>query len=565
MTGQRISAYLGQYQVKVDKVLANMKKDRVIPRIWERDYTLWKPKPMEIVNRLGWLDIAERMKAKISRMEGLTKDILANGYSNPLLLGMGGSSLASELFCDVFCGRPGYPNLEVLDSTDPGTVLAYARDINLGSKLFIISTKSGGTVETLSLFKFFYNRVAEAVGLEEAGRHFIAITDLGSKLAILAEKYGFRHTFINDSNIGGRYSALSYFGLIPAMLVGVDVRTLLDRATAMMSNCQKEDDNPGSWLGAVMGALAAAGRDKLTLIASPSLIAFGTWVEQLIAESTGKEGKGILPVEGETIGQPDEYSDDRLFVYMHLDGDDAHDSDIQKLNDAGQPVVRIELQDKYDLGGEYFRWEMATAVAGHILKINPFDQPNVESAKALARKKTAAYKEEGKLPEMPHKLDKDGMKTYSIFNGSSHDEIAESFLELVKPGDYIAIQAYIQPNPDTDAALQKIRMQLRDQLKVATTVGYGPRFLHSTGQLHKGDAGNGLFIQITADDLMDADIPDEAGSTKSSMSFGILKAAQASGDLEALMEAWRRVIRFHLGKDIQGGLERLAEMLQVDC
>lgn len=532
----------------------------IIDRIWKHDYTVWDYDPAEISNRLGWLDIANVMKQNVGRMEKLVGTVRNNGYTHALLLGMGGSSLAPEVFRKTFGVEDGYLDLAVLDSTDPGAILAYAENLDLSRTLFIVSTKSGGTVETLSFFKFFYNRVAEAVGLDDAGKHFIAITDLGSKLYDLAENHKFRQIFINDSNIGGRYSALSYFGLVPAALVGMDMGKLLGRATEMMDACSAMDDNPAAGLGSIMGRLAVDGRDKLTLITSPAIAAFGTWAEQLIAESTGKDGKGILPVNNETPGDPGVYGDDRLFVYLHLDGNNTYEDAVQKLIDHGQPVVRIDLHDKYDLGGELFRWEMATAVAGHFLGINPFDQPNVESAKILAREMVAAYMEEGELPAMAPKLEEDGVTVYSVFTENSLEDMMNSFLGQASPGDYIGIQAYVQPTDETDEALQELRICLRDKLALATTVGYGPRFLHSTGQLHKGDAGRGLFIQFTSDNEQDLFIPDEAGKTAATMSFGVLKSAQALGDLKALLNAWRRVIRIHLGTDVLGGLQRLIEL-----
>jgi hypothetical protein len=340
------------------------------------------------------------------------------------------------------------------------------------------------------------------------------------------------------------------------MLVGVDVGTILDRATDMMECCKNGDT--GFRLGVIMGELAKVGRDKLTLITSPPIAAFGYWVEQLIAESTGKEGTGILPVDGETLGTADVYGEDRLFVYLRLKDDDTYDKLVEGLK-PDHPVVQIDLQDLYDLGGEFFRWEFATAVAGHILCINPFDQPNVESAKKQAIQMVSEYQESGELPSMTHKLKSDGITVYSTNTEDSLEEMLSSFLRQAKPGDYVAIHAYLQPTEETSRALQQLRMLLRDRLKLATTVGYGPRFLHSTGQLHKGDAGKGFFIQFTADDPEDADIPDEAGSPASSISFGVLKSAQALGDLRALLYAWRRVIRFHLGADIAGGLKRLTE------
>lgn len=558
MTKLHRSARLGTYQAAVDAALTEMAEKQVIKRIWAHDHTVWKPEPTEITNRLGWLHTAEVMGENLYRLKELVEAVRADGYPHALLLGMGGSSLAPEVFRKIFGVKEGYLDLAVLDSTDPGAVLTHAEQLDLARTLFIVATKSGATVETLSFFKFFYNRVAEALrpgsgqarGADQAGKHFIAITDPGSKLADLAERHGFRATFLNDPNIGGRYSALSYFGLVTAALVGVDVPCLLDRALAMTSSCEScvaVGDNSGAWLGAILGELAKAGRDKVTFAISPAIASFGDWVEQLIAESTGKEGTGILPIVREPLGPPDVYGDDRLFVYLRLNGNDTHDAAIQALEDAGHPVVRLNLHDPYDLGGQFFLWEMATAVAGYRLGINPFNQPNVEAAKMLARQMVAEYTEKGALP-----------------SGESAPLTAEAlneFLSQAQPGDYITLQAYLQPTAETDAALLALRTHLRDQFRLATTVGYGPRFLHSTGQLHKGDAGRGLFIQLTADDPQDVPIPDEAGSPDSTMTFGALKMAQALGDRQALLDAGRRVIRFHLGTDVIGGLKRLMEAL----
>jgi transaldolase/glucose-6-phosphate isomerase len=554
---RRRSASLGAYQQAVEAALDEMVDDSIVARIWAHDHTIWKPEPAEITNRLGWLHIAEAMREQRDRLQDLVDSIRNDGYTEVLLLGMGGSSLAPEVFSRVFGGQvANMPNLSVLDSTVPGAVLAHAERLDPARTLLIVSTKSGGTVETLSFFKYFYNWTAEALGTERAGEHFVAITDPGSKLAELAQRYKFRATFLNDPNIGGRYSALSYFGLVPAALVGVDIETLLEQALAMARNCEScnwplNGDENGAWLGAILGELAEAGRDKLTFITSPPLASFGDWVEQLIAESTGKEGKGILPVVGEPLGPPQVYGDDRLFVYLRLDGDDTsingYDAEVQALRDAGKPVVRLRLRDRYDLGEQFFLWEMATAVACYRLGINPFNQPNVEAAKVLARQAVAAYGESGELPG-------DGA-------ASLNSATLAGFLAQAQAGDYVALQAYVQPTAETDAALLALRTRLRDRLRVATTVGYGPRFLHSTGQLHKGDGGNGLFIQFTADDPRDAPIPDEAGSPESAMSFGVLKMAQVLGDKKALQDAGRRVIRFHLGDDVVGGLRLLAEAL----
>lgn len=538
--GSPIQAQLGAYQAAVDQALAQMAAADVLKRIEQRDYTVWRDDPAEIRNRLGWLDAPAGMGTTVPRLQALRQTLLAEGYSDVLLLGMGGSSLAPEVFYNIFGGDPAGLRLAVLDSTDPGAVLAQAARLNPATTLFIVATKSGGTVETFSFFKYFYNWTVDALGAEAAGAHFVAITDPGSKLQAVAGQLQFRDTFLADPNVGGRYSALTFFGLLPAALVGVDVAQLLDRAQAV-----RKDD--GATLGAILGALAKAGRDKVTFVTSPALANFGDWVEQLIAESTGKDGTGILPVVGEALGDPAVYGADRLFVYLRLAGADAaqgaHDAALAALAAAGHPVVTIRLHDLYDVGGQFFLWELATAVAGHLLGIQPFDQPNVESAKVLARQMVAAYHELGRLPEdTPAPLSSTALR---------------AFLAASRPGDYIALQAYVPPTPATTAALNALRLALRDRLHLATTVGYGPRFLHSTGQLHKGDGNNGLFIQFTADVLQDAPIPDEAGAAASGMSFGVLIQAQALGDGQALRDAGRRVIRFHLGTDVVGGLERL--------
>jgi len=547
---QHQSASLGPYQAMVDAAVSEMAENEVLKRIWAHDHTVWKPEPTEITNRLGWLHSAAAMTDNIHRLEALVEEAREAGYTHALLLGMGGSSLAPEVFRKTFGVADGYLDLAVLDSTDPDVVLAYAESLDLSKTLFIVVTKSGGTVETLSFFKYFYNRVSEVVGQEHAGDHFVAITDPGSKLDDIARQHQFRATFLNDPNIGGRYAALSYTGLVSAALVGMDVPLLLDRAQTAGHACDSSvtaKDNPSARLGAIMGELAKAGRDKVTLVTSPGITSFGDWVEQLIAESTGKEGKGILPVVGEPLGTPEVYGDDRLFVHLRLDGDDTHDAAVAVLEAAGQPVVRVHLHDLYDMGGQFFLWEMATAIAGHRLGINPFDQPDVEAAKVLAREMIAAYTEEGALPE--------GEST------PLDGEALHAFLAQAQPGAYVTLQAYVQPTPETDAALLALRTALRDQTRLATTSGYGPRFLHSTGQLHKGDGGRGLFIQFTSDWTADADIPDDTGAPDSSISFGMLKQAQALGDARALRDAGRQVIRFHLGAEVVSGLQELTQAL----
>ena len=528
--GERFSTSLGKYQIRVDEALAEMKKEKILERIWTGDHTVWKPDPGEIQNRLGWLRIAEKMSAETEDLEVFADSARADGSTHALLLGMGGSSLAPEVFRRAFGVRDGCLDLAVLDSTDPGVVLSHAERLDPEKTRFIVSTKSGGTVETLSFFKFFFNRAA--------AERFIAVTDPGSKLDDIAKQHGFFKTFLNDPDIGGRYSALSYFGLVPAALLGVDVKKLVDRAVAAgRSSKTGREDDPSARLGAVMGELARAGRDKLTLVMSEKIASFGDWVEQLVAESTGKEGRGILPVVTETVGPPDVYSNDRLFVHLRLDGDDTHDAAVLALQEAGHPVVRLRLSDPYDLGGQMFLWEMAVAGAGPRIGNQPVDPPHGEAAKVLAREMVAEYKQKGTLPasdaEVPSK------------------KVLDDFLSAPGAGAYITLQAFVRPTPETTAALRALGDRLRDRTKLATTVGYGPRFLHSTGQLHKGDAGKGLFIQFVTDSPQDADIPE------SSMTFAVLKQAQALGDRKALENARRKVLSFHLDEDVPGGLNRL--------
>jgi len=518
-----MDSFLGEYQGRVDDVLELLKREKILDRIWASDHTVWKPEPEQITNRLGWLRIAEKMSAGVLNLERFADSMRADGSTHALLLGMGGSSLAPEVFRRAFGVKDGYLDLAVLDSTDPGAVLGHAERLDPQKTRFIVSTKSGGTVETLSFFQFFRVRAE--------GKRFIAVTDPGSKLAELAERHSFAAVFLNDPDIGGRYSALSYFGLVPAALMGVDLKTLLQRARAAAAN-----DDLAARLGIIMGELALAGRDKLTLVMSEPIAGFGDWIEQLIAESTGKEGKGILPVVTETPGPPEVYGDDRLFVHLRLD--DTHDAEVSALQKAGHPVVRLNLSDSYDLGGQMFLWELATAVAGARLGVQPFDQPNVEAAKVLTREMVAEYAEKGSLP--------------AFETISPNAQALEDFISPAPEGAYISLQAYLTPSEETTAALRALGDRLRNQTRLATTFGYGPRFLHSTGQLHKGDAGKGLFVQLIADSPEDADIPG------SPMTFGVLKQAQAMGDRRALENAGRRVITFNLGDDVSGGLNRLS-------
>lgn len=563
-----VSSSLGHYQSAVERTLASLEEKRIVSRIWSHDHTVWRPEPTEITDRLGWLHIIEPMLEALPRLESFAEKVRAAGYTHALLLGMGGSSLAPEVMRKVFGVAPGYLDLGSLDSTSPEAVLSWAERLDPARTLFIVSTKSGTTVETLSLFKFFYNWTLERLGPEEAGRHFVAITDPGTSLAKEAAALRFRSVFLNDPNIGGRFSALSYVGLVPAALIGADLRGLLESAQEMALSCEPYvagADNPGAWLGAILGALAEAGRDKLTLLGSPAVASFGDWVEQLIAESTGKDGKGILPVVNEPLGEPAEYGGDRLFVYTCLEGEESPEAQerLAALQAAGHPIVTLKLRRRQDLGGQMFLWEFATAVAGHILGIHPFDQPNVEAAKKLARQMLAAYQRDGALPLPAPALQHGGLALFGEgLAGSEPAQAIRQFLAQAQPGAYIALQAYLPPAPELDRALEEIRLRLRRLTRLPVTVGYGPRFLHSTGQLHKGDAGRGLFIQFTADHRRDVPIPDAPGSSASSVTFGTLIMAQALGDFEALLQGGRRVMRLHLGQDVLAGLEQMAQWLE---
>ncbi len=559
-TGWRpMTEKLGAAQGLLYDGLQDLCRNQIICRIWSHDHTVWKPRPTEITNRLGWLTVMDAMAERTERLGQFAADLVNEGYTHALLLGMGGSSLAPELFQKTF-GKGTYPRnipypyleLVVVDTTDADAIHAAEAAVDLARTLVIVSTKSGGTVETLSAFKYFYNKLLDEVGPEEVGRHFIGITDPGSKIVEMGRRYAFRELFINDPNIGGRYSALSYFGLVPAALVGVDLARLLERAANAASNatpcdCEAIAGNDAARLGAALGRLALAGRDKVTFITSDALASFGDWVEQLVAESLGKEGKGILPVVGEPLAPMETYGRDRLFIYLRLEGDRRHDPFVDALAEAGHPVITLKLKDTYDIGGQFVLWEMATAIAGYFLRINPFDQPNVEAAKIKAREIVAEYAARGSLP-------------VGDFAELSPQALA-GFLEKAKPGDYVSLQAYVRPTPETDEALQSLRQTIHLRTGLATTAGYGPRFLHSTGQLHKGDQGNGLFIQFISDAMEDVPIPDEAGASASGMSFNVLKKAQALGDARALLDNHRRLITFDVGQDAAGKIAELASKI----
>ena len=544
---------LGRLQPVVDAQLARLQKDDAPRRLWAKDSTLWSSDPakrQEIHDRLGWLDVADKMMEKSHQFVALAKD--SHEYSDVVLLGMGGSSLCPDVLRNTFGVVRGFPKLHVLDTTDPGTILATRSRIKIQDSLFIVASKSGETTETLSHFAYFWDQVQKGssplVGRSAAqprggaGQQFAAITDAGTSLERLAKDHDFRWIFPNPPDIGGRYSALSYFGLVPGALMGVNVIEMLERAIEMEHSCADSvpvEGNPGLWLGGVMGKLATQGRNKLTLIMSPKVATFGYWVEQLLAESTGKEGKGIVPIEGEPVGKPGVYGDDRLFVYIRMDADPPNRA-VQALEKAGHPVVTLTMRDKLDLGGEFFRWEVATAIAGSVLGIDAFDQPNVQESKDNTKKVLAQFKGKGKLPAAE-----------SVTPSKARAGI-KSLLGQAKRGAYFAIMAYTTRTPGSEAAIAAIRTAVRDKTKIATTAGYGPCFLHSTGQLHKGGPKTGLFLQIVQDDTKDVPIPGQP------YSFSILKQAQSLGDLQSLTSRRLPVLRVWLGREPAAGWRALA-------
>jgi glucose-6-phosphate isomerase len=519
-------------------------EEDVARRIWKKDETLWGGPGPEIGNRLGWLTVADQMLEGADELKEFARACREDGLTDAVLLGMGGSSLAPEVFRRSFEKTAEGLSLHVLDSTDPGAVLEVERAIDLDKTLFIVSSKSGGTVETRSHFAYFHERVREAVG-DAAGSHFIAITDPGSPLADLAAEHSFLHTFLNDPEIGGRYSALSYFGMVPAALMGVDIAAILERAQVAEQACQHYDSsksNSGLWLGVALGELALHRRDKLTFAVAEPIGSFGLWAEQLVAESTGKEGKGILPVAGEPVGPPDVYGDDRVFV--HLQQKDAPEAgfatEMAELAKTDHPTFTLDVEGPEDLGRIFFFAEFATAVAGWVLGINPFDQPNVQEAKDNTGKVLEQFDAEGSLPEEPN----------------ADDEGLRALLRNAAPPHYVAIMAYVQPSDRFDRAVEALRVAIRDATKVTTTFGYGPRFLHSTGQFHKGGPKTGVFLQLVHDGPDDVEIPG-AGYT-----FGTLKNAQATGDLQTLRTHGLPAERIRLEGDPVEALEALTEKIK---
>jgi transaldolase/glucose-6-phosphate isomerase len=574
LLGNKINRQSYKLPDKLDVVFKESLEDwRVngkVRRLWSGDKTLWAN---DDENRwLGWLGITEDQLAHIEHLKNIAEEVKKEGFTDTLLLGMGGSSLCPEVMRMTFGKIEGYPDLHVLDSTDPSQIKAFENKIDLAKTLFIVSSKSGGTLEPNIFKQYFFERVRNTIGADKAGSHFIAITDPNSKMQQIAEGDNFRHIFFGLPSIGGRYSALSNFGMVPSAIMGVNVERFLDCTEEMVhscSSCVPPEDNPGVLLGTIIGVLANNGLDKITIVTSPGIWDFGAWLEQLLAESTGKLGKGLIPIDQERLGPPDVYGKDRLFAYLRLESgpDKAQDDAIDSLEKAGHPVVRISLYDIYELSEEMFRWEIATAVAGSIIGINAFNQPDVEASKIATRNLTSEYEKTGSLPQETPILEEKGIKLFtddknagilskSIDNDKTVRGYLKAHLNRIKEGDYFCISAYIQMSDTHQEILQEMRHKVRDAKKVATCLGYGPRFLHSTGQAYKGGPNTGVFIQITCDDATDLQVPGQK------YTFGVVKAAQARGDFQVLAERNRRVLRVHLGKDVKAGLLALRDILE---
>jgi transaldolase/glucose-6-phosphate isomerase len=546
--------------------LEEWKKNNKVARLWQKDASLWSG--TDESNWLGWLTITEEQLAHIDALKRIAEDVKKARFKHALLLGMGGSSLCPEVLRMTFGRIKGYPELHVLDSTDPAQIKAIEAKVDLKSTICIVSSKSGSTLEPNIYKQYFFERVKAKVGEKEAGNRFIAITDPGSKLQQVAEADKFREIFFGAPSIGGRYSALSNFGMVPAAVMGLDVAKFLKNTEEMVRACDASsaaDSNPGVVLGTILGVAANHGRDKITIVTSPGIFDLGAWLEQLIAESTGKIGKGIIPVDRERLAKPPTYGNDRVFAYLRLESkpNKAQDAAVAALEKAGHPVVRITLPNTYNLGQEFFRWEIATAVAGSIIGINAFNQPDVEASKIETKKLTSQYETTGSLPpESPFfkekgiKLFADERNAAALKGGAKLADVLKTHLSRLGAGDYFAVLGYITMNPANEKTLQTIRHAVRDKKKVATVLGFGPRFLHSTGQAYKGGPNTGVFLQITCDDAKDLPVPGQK------YTFGVVKAAQARGDFAVLAERGRRAVRVHLGKNLKSGLATLTKAVQ---
>lgn len=551
----------------VQATLNDWQSGAKMARLWRGDPSLWTSDDED--KWIGWLPIVEEQLKQLSQFTAATADAAKAGFTHALLLGMGGSSLCPEVLKITFGKQSGHPELHVLDSTDPAQIKSIEGQVDLARTLCIVASKSGSTLEPNIFKQYFFDRMQQVVEKEKAGDHFVAITDPSSKMQQVAERDHFRKIFFGVASIGGRYSALSNFGMVPAAIMGLDLAKFLQRTNEMVQACKPEvpvDQNPGAVLGAILGTLGNLGRNKVTILTSPGIHDLGAWLEQLIAESTGKIGKGLIPVDREALGAPEVYGNDRVFVHLRLanEPDTAQKQKLDALRTAGHPVVEIELADTYDLGQEFFRWEIATAVAGSILKINPFNQPDVEASKIVTRQLTEAYEKSGKLPEESPIFDQGGIKLFTDERNAANlkglagsDRSLTGFLRAhlsqLNPGDYMALLAYIEMNSAHEETLQAMRHAVRDRKHVATCLGFGPRFLHSTGQAYKGGPNSGVFLQITCDDANDLPVPGQK------YTFGTVKAAQARGDFQVLADRKRRALRVHLPKDVDAGLETLGQ------
>ena len=556
-------------QQAVEKSLADWQENDKVKKLWAKDASLWSN--TDEAKWLGWLDIVERQVADKQKFADFREEVSRENFSHILLLGMGGSSLCPEVLSFTFGKQNNFPELHILDSTVPSQIRDVESKIDLAKTLFFVSSKSGSTLEPNIFQAYFYDRVAQTVGRENAGKQFVAITDPNSKMQQVAEQNNFRKIFFGDAAIGGRYSALSDFGMIPLAAMGIDVADFLQRSSEMVEACKTQaQDNPGVILGAILGTAARDfGRDKVTIYTSQTIFDAGAWLEQLIAESTGKEGKSLIPVDSEKIASPESYGNDRVFAYLCLEGeqDEKQESAVAALEEAGQPVVRIVLTDAMNLGQEFFRWEIATAVAGSIMGINPFNQPDVEASKIVTKELTSAYEETGNLPSETPVFEGEGVKLFTDERNASELNEAVSgekslagyikaHLTRIKPDDYFGLLAYVEMNRENQDLTQEIRHGIMQKHHVATCLGFGPRFLHSTGQGYKGGANNGVFLQITSDDAEDLAVPNQK------YSFGIVKSAQARGDFAVLAERNRRALRVHLGADVKDGLSKILEIIK---
>jgi transaldolase / glucose-6-phosphate isomerase len=562
----------------VKKNLNDWRASGRVRRLWQHDASLWTGE--DEANWLGWLDVTGEQLANAAKLKEFADEVKSAGFSDILLLGMGGSSLCPEVLALTFGQTPGFPRLHILDSTDPAQIRTVEKKLDLAKTLFIVSSKSGSTLEPNIYKQYFFERVRQTLGnnndKDKAGSHFIAITDPGSKVQLVAERDHFRHIFYGLPSIGGRYSALSNFGMVPAAAMGLDTGKFLTRTKEMVDACQAStpvEQNPGVMLGLILGTAAKLGRDKITLITSPGIGDLGAWLEQLIAESTGKLGKGIIPVDREQLGAPDVYSNDRIFAYLRLENapDAVQDAKVAALEKAGHPVVRIAVSDIYNLGQEFFRWEIATVVAGSILGINAFNQPDVEASKIVTKQLTSEYELTGSLPPEKPVLEEAGFKLFTDDKNAadlakatgpehSSDSPLKNYLRAhlarLGAGDYFALLGYVEMNADHESLLQTLRMTVRDHKHVATCLGFGPRFLHSTGQAYKGGPNSGVFLQVTCDDAQDLPVPGQK------YTFGVVKAAQARGDFQVLADRKRRALRVHLGSDVKAGLTKLRELVK---